>query len=473
MRIIIIGDGNVGYSLAENLSKEGNNVTIIDKNSDVLKKSDENLDVMCVKGNGASTRTLLEAGVKGADLLIAATTSDELNMVCCLTARKLGVFRTIARIRDPEYASELSLLKEELELDMVINPELTAADEIARILRFPSAISVESFAKGKIEMVEIKVSSHMPIAGMKIKDTAEKIDASILIGIIIRENEVFIPKGDFEIKENDILYIIGKPSSVYSFCKVLGKCTQKIKSVMIVGGGRITYYLANNLSDMGMKFKIIENSMERCLELSELLPNSLIINGDGTDEELLQSENLSDIGAFISMTGNDEQNLISAMLAMQNGVKKVIPKINKMNYIEIAQKKLGIDSVISPKTIITDHILKYVRGLKNAKESTIESLLRVVDGKAEIAEFIAGDSAKCLNIKLKDLKIQKDILIAALVRKNEIIIPHGSDVIKVGDRVIVITRNKNISDINEIVAAGGIQNELQTGIKKLGSIINM
>ena len=334
MRIIIIGDGKVGYSLAETLSKEDNDVTIIDKNSDALKKASENLDVMCIRGNGVSTNILMQAGVKDVDLLIAATSSDEMNMVCCLTAKKLGAEHTIARIRDPEYANELSILKHDLGLDLVINPEQAAAGEIARLLRFPSAVNIESFAKGRVDLIEIKATEGIPIIGMKLKNISQKIASDILIGAVLRDGEVIIPNGDFEIEENDTLYIIGRPSSVFNFCKQIGKISQKIKNVMVVGGGRIAYYLVQYLKNTDMKVKMIEISKDRCVALSEMLPNTLIINGDGTDEDVLNSENLSDMNAFVSLTGRDEENLMAALLAKQSGVIKVIAKITRVNYLK-------------------------------------------------------------------------------------------------------------------------------------------
>lgn len=472
MKIIIIGDGKVGYSLAENLSKEGNDVTIIDKNIDALRKANENLDVMCIKGNGVSTKILLEAGVSTADLLIAATTSDEMNMVCCLTAKKLGAHHTIARIRDPEYANELSMLTAELELDMVINPEQAAAYEIARLLRFPSAVYLEHFADGKVELVEIKISANSPIAGMQLKDISSRISNSILVGAVARNEEIIIPSGDFKIARGDTAYIIGKPSSITDFCKHIGIYMQKIRNVMIVGGGRIAHYLALLIADTGMKIKILEIDRERCSELSELLPNALIINGDGTEEEFLKSENLSEMGAFVSLTGRDEENLMTALLAKQSGVPKVIAKINRMSYHGVI-KNLGIDSIVSPKSIITDQIIRYVRGLENAEGNAVKALHRIIDGQAEVMEFIAGKSGDFLNIQLKRLNIKKGILIAAIVRRNEIIIPRGNDVIKPGDSVIVITKNRNLNDLSDIISDRSLQNELQNGIKKLGDSINM
>ena len=452
MKIIIIGDGKVGYSLAENLSNEDNDVVVIDKDPEALRKANEYLDVMCIKGNGLSTKVLIEAGVKEAQLLIAATASDEINMVCCLTAKKLGVERTIARIRDPEYADELNLLKDDLGLDMVFNPERAAAREISRMVRFPQAANIEIFARGRVEIVEIRISKGISIVGMKIREIAEKISSTILIGAVVRNDETIIPNGDFRIEEDDILHIVGKPAIVSSFCRQIGIDNQKIKNVMIAGGGRIAYYLAKFLEETGIKAKIVEINEERCVELSELLPHTLIINGDGTDDTLLHSENLSEMGAFVALTDMDEENFMSALMAKQAGVQKVIAKINRNNYIGII-KSLGIESVINPSQIITNHILRYVRGMKNAQGSPIEALFRIIDGRAEAIEFTANESTDFLNIPLRDLKFKEGILVAVIVRKNDILIPHGNDMIKAGDSVILIVRGRKISDLNDIIAS--------------------
>lgn len=454
MKIIIIGDGKVGYSLAESLSKENNDVTIIDKDPEALKKASEFLDVMCIRGNGVSTSILMEAGVSAADLLIAATTSDEMNMVCCLTGKKLGADHTIARIRDPEYAGELSILKRDLGLDMVINPEQACANEIARVLSYPSAVNVESFSKGRVELVEIKVTAEMSIAGVKLQDIAGKVPSSVLIGAVQRADEVIIPKGNFQIMADDQIYVIGKPSNIFDFCVRIGIYAQKVRNVMIIGGGRIAYYLAGYLEEIGMKSKIIEIDRDRCLELSELLPSTLIINGDGSDETVLYSESLNDMDAFVSLTGRDEENLMAALFAKQNGVHKVVAKINRVNYTSVI-KTLGIDSVLSPKQITANGIVRFVRGLKNALENPVETLYKIVDGRAEAVEFIANQSTKFLNVPLKDLRLVQGVLVAAIVRKNEIIIPHGKDVIKQGDSVILIVKDKQFSDFNDIIAPGG------------------
>ncbi len=453
MKIIIIGDGKVGYTLAEKLSKEQNSVTIIDKDIDALRKANENLDVMCIKGNGVSTGILIEAGVYNTDLLIAATSSDEMNMVCCLTAKRLGAKNTIARIRDPEYANELSMLKTELELNMVINPEQAAAYEIAQLLRFPPATNIESFAKGKVELVEIKVTPDLPIVGKQLKYISNKICHTILICAVVRDGEIKIPNGDFTILKDDIIHVIGSPLNITDFCNKIGKYKERIKTVMVVGGGKIAYYLAPLITEMGMKVKIIENNEKRCEELSELLPDSIIIYGDGTDEELLESENIADMDAFISLTGRDEDNLILALIAKQHLIKKIVLKINRMNYLNIIQN-LALNSIISPKLIAANHIIKYVRGLKNAEASEIQTLYRIVDGKAETIEFTANKHTKFIGIPLKNLNIIKDVLLTTIVRKNKIIIPHGNDFIKEGDSVIIISKNKVLSDINQIFATG-------------------
>ncbi len=454
MKIIIIGDGKVGHSLAEHLSKENHDVTIIDKNPEALRKASEALDVLCIKGNGVSTKIMMEAGVKNADLLIAATSSDEMNMVCALTGRKLGASHTIARIRDPEYANELTVLKQELGLDLVINPEQAAAREIARLLRFPSAADVEHFAKGRIEFVEIAATNDMPIIGIPLKNLAGKYLSNILIGAVKRGNEVIIPNGEFEIAADDRLNIIGRPNDVFAFCKQIGKCTQKIKKVMVVGGGMIAHYLAMNLKLNDIKVKIIEMDRERSIEFAEMLPDTLVINGDGTDKALLDSENLSEMDAFIALTGRDEENLISAMMAKQSGVKKVIVKTTRIDNPELFHD-LGVDSIVSPKLITTNYILKFVRGLSNAMGNPAETVYKIVDGEAEVLEFVANKTTKFLNIPLKKLKLLKGVIIGAIARKNDIIIPHGDDMIKLGDNVIVISVDKLISDFNEVVVSIG------------------
>lgn len=450
MKIIIIGAGKVGYTLAENLAEENNYVTIVDISVNAIEKVEDNLDVMCIKGNGVSTNILLEAGIEHADLLIAVTGSDVINMVCCLTSKKLGVGQTVARVRDPEYADELSSIKEQLGVDFVINPEFTAADEIARTLGFSSAINVERFASGRVKMVELKITSEVEFIRKRVRDTF-KHSSSIILGVIVRGDEVIVPKGDEIIKENDLIYVIGKSSKVYNFCKMCGKYPEKIKNVMIMGGGRIAYYLYKLLTSMNMNIKIIEINKERSYDLADALPNALIINSDGTEEEVLLSENIKNMDSFVAVTGIDEQNLMSSLIAKKMGVKKVVTKISRTNYIDIV-KELGIDCVITPKLITTNQILKYARG------NAVESLLKIAGGEVEILEFIIDKNSNLVNKQIKNIGFMENTIIATIVRKHGVVIPHGEDAIKKGDRIIVITKQKNISKLKELEATitGGL-----------------
>ncbi len=468
MKVIIIGAGKVGYALTENLVKENFDVTIIDKNPLALEKAENTLDVMCIRGNGVSTSVLQEAGIENTHILIAATESDEVNMVCCLTGKRLGAINTVARIRDPEYAKELSLLREQLGLNLVINPEQAAADEIANSISFSSAVNVENFAKGMVRLVDLKVTEDMNLIGKSIKKIDKENHSSVLVGIVVRGNEVIVPNGDFVIEKDDEIYIIGKHSNIYNFCKCYNRQPIKIKKVMIIGGGRIGYYLCSLLNEMGVKVKLIEINEKRCQELTELLPDTLIINADGTDEEVLQSENLSDMDGFIAVTGMDEENLMSSLLAKRMGVKKVITKISRSNYINIV-KDLGLDTVIVPKLIVTNQILKFIKGKQ------LQNFLRIIDGHADIVEFYIKDDSKIINKPIKDLNISPEVIIATIVRKNEVVVPHGNDYLKKGDRVIVISKGKPINFLDDISITnhGGIHNEFINGIKKFRGFITL
>ena len=467
MKIIIIGAGKVGYALATHLSAQGNDITIIDNNPKALEKVENNLDVLPVKGTGISTSTLLENGCRNIDLIIAVTGSDEVNMLCCLTAKKLGAHRTIARIRDPQYAKELILIKEDLGLDMVINPEEAAADEIARGLTVPGAIRLENFAKGRVRMVEVLLKEDSPLIGTKMKHFGEKFGVSVLIGAIIRADELIIPTGDTVLEANDTIYAIGRSAAIYTFCKSIHDKPSKVKNIMIVGGGKIAYYLARLLNEMHIKVKIIENDSAVCERLSEELPNTLIIYGDGTDSELLAQEHIEAADSFIALTGRDEENIIASLIAKQSEVPRVVTKISR-HYSNPVIAGLGLDTIITPHDIITNRILKYVRG------QAVEALHLIVGGKGEIIEFIASADDPLINIPLYKLRLIPDVLIATVVKKNEIVVPNGQTIIHPGDRVLVIT-NKNISQLKDIMntTSGGITGELKNSIKKLGDIINL
>lgn len=467
MKIIIIGAGKLGYTLAKHLSSEGNDLTVIDKSSKALSKVEDTLDVLPIKGTGISTSTLLDAGCAGIDLLIAATSSDEVNMLCCLTAKKLGALRTIARIRDPQYTKELLLIKEDLGLDMVINPEQAAATEIARILTLPGAAKLSNFAKGRVGMLELTIKENTPIAGMKIKHISNKFGVPVLIGAVKRKGKVIIPHGDFKLEPQDSIYALGQSATVYNFCKTALDKACKTKSVMIVGGGKISYYLAKLLHEIHIKVRVIEKDDTTCQELAEELPHTLIINGDGTDSALLEEEHIESVDSFIALTGNDEGNIISALVAKEHNVEKVITKISRGHYLSIVNG-LGIDMVISPQEIVTNQILKYVRG------NNVETLHRIMDGQGAVIEFIANEQDSLVNTPLHKLNLISGVLIATIVRRDEMIIPNGNDMIRPGDRVLVIT-TQNISNLKDVIntTTGGLKSELKNNIKKLGNAIGM
>ena len=445
-----MGDGKVGFTLAEHLSQEEHDVTVIDTNDDALRRASESLDVMCVKGNGASISALRESGADTADVVIAATSMDEVNMVCCLTAKRLGAKYVIARVRNVEYAAELATLQQELGIDMVINPENATAVEISRLLRFPSAANIETFYRGRVELIGFRVQEGDFIVGHPLSAQSHKLqELPMLMCAVERCGEVTIPDGSFVPQAEDRLYLIGQPSGLTDFFKLLGRYTPRLKDVFLVGGGRIAHYLTAILEHLGMRVKIVERSMDRCRHLSEVLPRTMVICGDGTDQELLEQENISAADAFVALTDRDEDNLIISLYAMQQGLKKVVAKSNRQNYAGIA-RAVGLDSVISPKFITANQILQVVRGMQNSKGSVMNALYRIAGGHAEAMEFLANDTTRNLGIPLKDLRLKKGILIAVLVHQNRIIIPDGSSILSQGDTVIIVSRNHGILDINDI-----------------------
>lgn len=451
MKIIIVGGGKVGYTLAQQLTTEDHNITIVDNDDDVLAHADETIDAMCIKGNGASVEILRTAGISEADILIAVTDSDELNMICCVIGKKLGAKHTVARVRNTDYSNEYKMLREELELDMVINPEMEASAEIAQMIQFPSATDVETFANNLIEMVGFRVLNTDPIVNIKLMDLNKNLPSNVLFCTVMRDEEVFIPKGSFTFNPDDIVGVIGERNSISRFFKFLGRNSHKAKKVIIIGGSRTSIYLTWILQEMDLSVKIIELNKERCLLLNDILTETLIIHGDGTDQEVLDNENIESTDCIVALTDRDEENLISSLYAHQCGVPKVILKINRQSYFPIV-KKLGLDSIISPKFITANNILRFVRALNNSQGIAVEKLYKILDNKAEVAEFTAKHSPMLTDIKLQDLNLKKDVLIAAIVRNKNIIIPNGNDVIKEHDKVIVVTKTGFITDLNEILA---------------------
>lgn len=452
MRILIVGDGKVGHTLAEELLREDHDITIIDQNDEVIKKTEDKLDVICVHGNGANASTLMEAEVERADILIAATASDEINMLCCLIGKHLGAQFAIARIRDPEYNESLTVLQQELGIDMTINPERATAQEISRMLRYPFANNIEPFAKGRVELVEFLAKEGDIIVGKPLKElTARHSDLpKVLYCAVEREGEVVIPGGDFTITPGDRVHVAADMVTITQFFRQIGRSAKPVKDVMILGGGRISYYLAKMVEKMGIRVAMFEINPEKAKVLSESLPHADIIEGDGTDQDLLEQENLAGMDAFIALSDRDEENLMTGLYAKTHGVQKVIVKTNRYAYKDVIAN-LGLENQVSPRIITCNALLRYVRARVNARGTTVQKLYRLVDGKAEALEFIAKKGDPYIGIPLKKLSVRKGALVAIILHRDKVIVPFGDDVIEAGDNVVIISTASGISDLNEVI----------------------
>lgn len=451
MKIVIIGDGKVGYKLAMHLSKDNYDVVLIDNNEEKLKEAINNLDINCFAGDGVSAEVQTEAGVPEADLVIACASTDEQNMLSCLIARRIGAKHTIARVRNPIYYRQIDILKEDLHLSMVVNPEFAVANEIARNLIFPAASKVETFVKGRIELVEFLVRSGNPIVGYKLADFYRKFQIKLLICAVQRGEEVYIPDGEFIIQEGDKLHIAAPHKEMEEFFAKVGNRKFRVRKVMICGGGRVGFYLAKQLCGMGMQVKIIEHNQAKCENLCEMLPDVTIIHGDATDHDLLIEEGVREADALIALTGVDEENIIMGLFAKKQGVEKIVAKVNEDSRAQMVEG-MGLDSVVSAKTATADAIFSYVRARQNSLASAnVEAMYRLVDDRVEALEFLVKGETKYTNIPLKNLKTKSNTLIACIGRKRQIIIPNGNDSIQAGDTVVIVTKSKKVQDITDIL----------------------
>lgn len=452
MRIIVIGAGKVGSTLASQLVKEGHEVVVMDTNQERLDELQNRIDIMTLCGNGASKEYLEEAEVAESDLVIAATSADEVNILSCFIARQIGASKTIARVRNPEYRNQLELMKEELGLSMIVNPELSAASEISRILRFPSANDVELFCRGHVELVEYTIGKDCPLCELSLKEIYVKYKIRVLICAVRRGDDITIPKGEFVLKEGDKINITASPKNIHDFFEAIGSFKRPVKSVMIVGGSMIAYYLANQLIDMNIDVKIVDMNTKRCEELSEMLPKASIVCANATENDLLLEEGIMDFDGFVALTGLDEMNIIYGMYAKTKNVEKVITKVHHLSFPEVIESS-GIESVVSPKLITAERISSYVRAIQNSySKNKVESLRRIVDNRIEALEFIVRENESFIGIPLKDLPIKDNVLVAAIVRHGKAIIPGGLDTIKKGDSVVVITPDiASIEELNDIM----------------------
>ena len=450
MRIIIVGCGNVGATLAEQLSKEGHNITVIDTRDRLVQNIANTFDIMGIEGNGASFSVQAEAGVNEADLLIAVTGSDELNLLCCLIAKKAGGCHTIARVRNPIYSREIGYIKEELGLSMIINPEYAAAMEMGRVLKFPSAVKIDTFVKGRIELIRYRIPEGNVLHNMALKDISAKLHCDVLICVVERGEEVVIPDGNFVLQEKDTISIVASAQNAMKFFKKMGAATTRAKNVIIIGGGETAFYLAKQLISMGVEIKIIEKDKERCEELSELLPQALIIYGDGTDRELLLEEGMVHAEAFVTLTNFDEENIMLSLFAKSMSKAKLITQVHRIAYDEIINE-LDLGTVIYPKYITAESIIQYVRAMQNSIGSNIETLYRLNDNRVEALEFVVKEDSPVVGIPLQQLNIKENILICCINHKGNIITPGGQSVISVGDTVVIVTIITGLHDIKDIL----------------------
>lgn len=450
MRIIIVGCGKVGKTIAGELSQEKHDVTVIDSSSETIDDVTTEYDVMGVVGNGASYSVQKEAGIDNADLLIAVTESDEINLLCCLFAKKAGLRSTIARVRNPQYRQEVTYIKEELGLSMAVNPEYDAATEIARVLRFPTVNKIDTFAKGRVELLRFTIPEGSVLANHTLIEISKMTRSEVLICAVIRgDDEVTIPKGNFVLKENDTICIIAGPVAAKEFFKRIGHDTHQVKDTMIVGGGRIAYYLTEQLIRMGISVKIIERDRERCQVLSELFPKATIINGDSNNQDVLFEEGIEKAESFVSLTGIDEGNVFLSLFAKKYSKAKVVTKINRIDYDDIINT-FNLGSIVSPKSITADYILSYVRAKQNSIGSNVETLYKIIENKVEALEFKVTENLPQIGIPLQKLQIKENILIGCVNRNGNVQIANGQTEIHVGDTVIVITTQTGLHDFRDI-----------------------
>lgn len=455
MQIVVIGNGAVGDALVSILCNEGHNVTVVDENVDEVNAVVNRYDVFGVTGNGASIDVQKEAGVPECDILISVAPGDELNLLCCMIGKQLGAKRTIARVRDPRYLKQVSFMSKNLGIDMIVNPEHEAAREAARLIRFPAAMKLEKFARGQVEVVEIHIDEKHPLIGVALKDFKAKYNTNTLICAAVRGDEVFIPGGDFVICEDDSISLAGSRQDINDLFVRLGYLGKEIKDVVLIGGGRISKYLAQQLTGGGYRLKIIEKKLSVCEELADMFPRIKVIHGDASDPDLLDEEGIDHCDACVIMTSNDQTNLIISMFAASRGVEKVISKIASPTFLKLSENA-GVDSNITPQFLITTRVLRYVRGIANRGESgymsALKSLHKIADNRVEALEFDVAEDFKAVGVPLKDVKWKNNLLIAAVIRDGTVIYPHGNTTLEIGDSVIVMTTQAKLYDLGDTLA---------------------
>ena len=452
MKIIIAGCGRVGYALAQQLNEEGHELTLIDNSAERLQPALSNLDLQGVVGNASSFLTLQEADINHADLLIAVTNQDEINLISCLLAKKASKCRTIARVRNPEYFREINYLKDCMDISMIINPEFAAATEIAQLIQVPDAMDIDSFAKGRVDLMQVVITEDSPLHNMKVQEFSNKFNHEVLICILVHNHQVCIPNGNSVLMAGDTISIILPKEKITSFYRLSKLGTiREIKDVMIAGGGMVPYYLAQALLRSGIDVKLIERNRDRCDFLSDALPKATIIHSEASDHDMLLEEGIEKTDAFVALTPMDEENIFLSLYA--NKVNANCKKITKVNRLALDEtiSDLPIGSIVSPKNITTEYILQYVRSQSNSYGSNVEALYRLMDNQVEALEFLVKEENSVTNIPFINLNLKKNLLICCIVRKGRIITPSGRDFIQAGDKVIVVTTHKGLQDITDIM----------------------
>lgn len=450
MKIVVIGDGKVGYTLTQALSKEGHDLMVVDSQKTVLDRSEEALDVMVLQGNGACLEVQKKAGVGDSDLLIAVTSADEINLLCCMVARKLGCPHAIARIRNPEYRDHAYFLRDELGLSMTVNPENLTATEIVRLLQFPSFLHRDAFAKGRAEIVELPVNAGSMLDGLRLTELYGVLKVRVLVCAVERGDDVFIPDGTFTLRAGDNIYVTAPTRDLVSMVKSIAPDTTKIKSALIVGGSRIAVYLAQQLLETGIRVKIIEMSHERCMTLSAMMPRATVVCGDGTALDTLLAEGIEETDAVVTLTNIDEGNMVISMFANRLHVPKVVTKINRTEYMDML-RDAGINCVISPRLLTCNDIIRYVRAMQNKQGAGVITLHRMVGQRVEALEFLATGTTWYLDTPLSAMPLKDHLLIAAINHKGDVRIPAGSDRIYSGDTVVVVTTaDRSFNDLNDV-----------------------
>ena len=450
MKIIIAGAGKIGRSVAAILAEEGHDITVIDHDPETISAISNELDVICVEGSATNPEILRGAGAESADLLMAATEQDETNMVCGISARKLGTRHVIARVRDPEYLSQSEFLREVLGLSVIVNPEYECAKEISRILRFPSAVRVDAFSKGSAEIVEYRVREGGKLDGMQLKLLVRELGARVLVGVVDRGSEAIIPNGDFVLRAGDRLSITGSANELRRFFVACGDYQRPVRRAMLMGGSRVAVYLARMLLESGMDVTVVERDRERCDRLIDLVPKAHIVCGDATRSDVLLEDGLNAADAFVALTGEDGDNIITSMYARERGVPKIVAKVNREHFSDILESS-GLDSIVTPKDLVAQQLARYVRAMNNSLDSSMETLYRLADGQIEALEFKIGSGSALVGVPLKELKLKPNILISTVIRGTHSIIPDGNTVIRAGDHAVIVAGAGKILNADEIL----------------------